>query len=487
MSNVITSLPKRQYAGLWIGLILAAIYAIITPIITDEYWLGLLTFAVIFSVAAAGVGVLYGRLGMVSLNQVALLGFGGWFYLRFAHMSDAIPAPVLLVIAGVCTMILGTLIGLPALRLSGLNLALVTLMFAAFAGVFFDAYGFPRGNEGWRGQPAELSAAGGSENIARPSYLVDSRSMWFFIVVVSVIMFLILWFFLKGRAGRAWAAIRQSEPGAASVGVNITGNKMLALAIVSFTTGVAGGLLAIPNGRLDPLSFVAVNSIVLFAVVLIGGAFSLVGAVIAGLLSQAFPPLLEYIVKTIPPLYNTLGAAFTNLILVLFGAGLIQALATSPKGMAGNFAPIGQVLNLTFTKNRNWFTYKFLLILVIIPPILGLAFGAATGIELTLAMWIAIYCANLVRGTFMDKGTSKPLFWIVFAIAFLIPVAIMFAGGTFTNGPTRLSNGIYVDPGLFNAAWFMFILWLILVIAAKIVRTRRLNAEQAAAREMVNA
>ena len=405
----------------------------------------------------------------MSLNQFALVGVGGWFYLRFAYVSDAIPSPVLLIIAGIGTMIIGTLIGLPALRLSGLSLALVTLMFAAFAEVFFNNFGFPDGNNGWQGNADSISTT----YLTRPSYVESNTSMWFYVVIVAALMFLLLWFFLKGRPGRAWAAIRQSEPGAASMGVNITGNKMLALAVVSFTTGVAGGLLAIPNGRLDPLSFAAVNNIILFAVVLIGGTFSLVGAILAGLLNNAFPTVLETIVREIPPIYNFFGAAFTNLILVIFGAGLIQALWTSPRGIAGNFAMMGQALNTVFTKHRSFLAVRQFFLVLVIPPILLLTLGAVRGLLVTIAIWLAVWAGSIL-GKLMGKGgaLNRVGFWIGFIVILVIGVA-----------------GVLVPAdGQVLGSWILFIIWIVLLLISTYVLPRKLKSVEAdEAKEAVNA
>ena len=118
-------------------------------------------------------------------------------------------------------------------------------------------------------------------------------------------------------------AIGQSVPGAMATGVDVTRYRILALAAVSFTTGVAGGLLATGDGRLDPISFPAQQSIVLFAVVLIGGAYSLLGGIFAGLLYAGLPAVLDW--------FGLPG----NLILVVFGAGLVHSLVTAPQGMAG--------------------------------------------------------------------------------------------------------------------------------------------------------
>lgn len=284
-----------------------------------DFWVKILTLCAVYSVAAAGVQVLYGRLGFVSLNQVALVGVGGWVFLRVGHAVD-LPNPVLLLVAGVVTCVVGTVIGLPCLRLSGLSLALVTLMAAGAFEVVFSAAGFPDGGTGWLGRASgEILPT----TVPRPGFLASDAALFVYTVAVAALMYLVLWLFLRGRAGRAWMAIRHSVPGALATGVDVTGYRLLALAAVSFVTGVAGGLLATGDGRLDPISFPAQQSIVLFAVVLIGGAHSLLGGVFASLLFAGLPALLDQL--GVPG----------NLILLVFGAGLVHALLTAPEGMAG--------------------------------------------------------------------------------------------------------------------------------------------------------
>ena len=168
--------------------------------------------------------------------------------------------------------------------------------------------------------------------LSRPSLGGSDGGYFRYVLVVAALMFAVLAWQLRGRAGRQWAVIRQSEAGALAAGVDTTRSKLRALALVSFTTGVAGGLLAANAGVLDPGNFGAADSIVLFAVVLIGGAFSLLGAAIAGLLSQAFPSLLSQ------------QGVDGNLIFVVFGLGLIHAISTAPRGIAGQIEGLVGVL-----------------------------------------------------------------------------------------------------------------------------------------------
>jgi branched-chain amino acid transport system permease protein len=128
---------------------------------------------------------------------------------------------------------------------------------------------------------------------------------------------------LASKAGRAWASIRESEPAALAAGVNITLYKLWAFALASFMTGVAGGLLASQLGQPTIYGFPIQDSLILLAVVLIGGIFSLWGAVVAGTFMQL-----------VPFIFQAEWSVNTNFLLIIFGAGLLQVLLTAPGGLA---------------------------------------------------------------------------------------------------------------------------------------------------------
>jgi branched-chain amino acid transport system permease protein len=128
------------------------------------------------------------------------------------------------------------------------------------------------------------------------------------------------------KPGRAWASIRESEPAALAAGVNITLYKMWAFALASFMTGVAGCLLAAQIGVPRAITFQTQDSLTLAATALIGGIFSLWGAVIAGVFNQLLPFLFQAQWGVNP-----------NFLLVIFGGGLLQVLLTAPGGLIDQF------------------------------------------------------------------------------------------------------------------------------------------------------
>jgi branched-chain amino acid transport system permease protein len=299
-------------------IVLLLVFVLIAlPDLLSTYWLKVLTSVAIFSVVALGLGLLMGRVGLVSLGQIAILALGAWVAARLFY-ATSLPFPIVLLMSGLITMVLGTVIGLPALRVSGLYLALITLMLAGAITVVLAATDFPNGAGGFLGHTD--STLGGTA-IRRPSIAETDPAFFRYAVVVAALMFLLALWHVRSKAGRAWEAIRQSEPAALAAGVNMTLYKLWAFALASFVTGVAGGLLAADVGSLFNYSFPTRENIVLLAVVLMGGIYSLWGAVVAGLLYKYLPALLD-----------SWGLP-ADLLTILFGVGVLQVLLTAPAGL----------------------------------------------------------------------------------------------------------------------------------------------------------
>jgi branched-chain amino acid transport system permease protein len=312
------ALAKPDRAQAAIALAGLALLLLAAPSLLSTYWLDVVTEAAVYAVVAGALGLLIGRVGLVSLGQVAILALGAWVSAKLLF-ATGLPFPLVLLVAGVVTSILGTLLGLPALRLSGLFLALVTLMLAGAVTVVLTKTQFPNGGPGFL---AHTDATAGSRAIRRPALADTDASYFRYTVVVAALMGLLAVVHLRSKPGRAWAAIRQSETAALAAGVNITFYKLWALALAAFITGVAGGLLAGDVGRLYIVQFPTIANIVLLAAVLMGGVYSLWGAVIAGMFIKLLPALLDN--WGLPP----------DLLTILFGIGILQVIATAPGGLA---------------------------------------------------------------------------------------------------------------------------------------------------------
>jgi len=301
------------------ALLIFALLAI--PSLFSLYYVDAWTQVAIYSIVTLGLGLLVGRVGMVSLGQGAVLALGAWVAARLLF-ATGLPYPIVLLGAGLITMVLGTLVGLPALRLSGLYLALITLMLAGAITVVLTTINFPNGGSGFTGYDG---ATVHIPPIRRPSVATTDPAFFRYSMIVAVLMFALVFFHIRGRPGRAWAAIRQSESAALAAGINTTFYKLWAFALASFVTGVAGGLVAGSFRYLNSLTFTTQDSITLLAVVLMGGAYSMTGAVIAA-----------FLLKFLQALLNDWGVS-PDWLTILFGIGVLQVLTTAPRGIVEQF------------------------------------------------------------------------------------------------------------------------------------------------------
>jgi branched-chain amino acid transport system permease protein len=327
-------------AALALGLLAIAIFVL--PHTAGADWITTFTSVAIYSVVALGFGILYGRVGMISLGQVALLTIGCWIGTRIAY-ATSLPFPVVLLLAGGITCVIGVLVGLPALRLSGLYLALVTLMFAGATTIVLSVTDFPSGNKGFLGKASTGALTTSTPPVRRPSWAVADVAYYRYTVIVCAILFLLALVHVSTKPGRAWATIRESEPAAIAAGVNITLYKLWAFALASFVTGVAGFLLAAQVGVPRAITFQTQDSLTLAATALIGGIFSIWGAILAGIFNQLLPFLFQAQWGLNP-----------NFLLIIFGAGLLQVLLTAPGGLVDQFpkdmASLGRLLFSGFRK-----------------------------------------------------------------------------------------------------------------------------------------
>jgi branched-chain amino acid transport system permease protein len=317
--------------------LLLLIVLVALPQILSIYYVDAMTQVAIYAIVALGLGVLVGRVGLVSLGQAAVLAIGAWVAARLLFASS-MPFELVLLASGLITMALGTLVGLPALRMRGLYLALITLMLAGAITVVLATLNFPNGGHGFSGYNGALVHI---PPIRRPGIATTDPAYFRYSVIVAAVMFGLVLLHLRTRPGRAWAAIRQSEPAALAAGINTTLYKLWAFALASFVTGVAGGLLAGAARYLYSIDFQTQDSITLLAVVLMGGAYNLWGAVVAGVLFQLFPAIL-----------NDIGVS-PDWLTILFGIGVLQVLTTAPTGIADQLPrDLGRLFGFVTGRNR---------------------------------------------------------------------------------------------------------------------------------------
>lgn len=284
-------------------------------------WLSTWTSTLVFAIAASGIGLLYSRLGLASLTQIALIGVGGWTALRLEFAAD-LPFPVVVLLSAMITAVIGAVISIPTLRLSGLYLGLVTLMMAAGFEEIFNTSGFPNGGSGFLG----YQASGELARMNRPAIARTDPAYFRLLLVVAVACFLLVGLHDRNKPGRAWRLIAQNEGAARTIGINVALYKMWAFTLGAFLSGIGGAMFAGQLRQLGPSSFQPVDSLILFALVLVGGAYHWSGWIIGALIYRAFPAFLD-----------DLGLN-GNISTVVAGFALILNIVAAPRGVAGEVA-----------------------------------------------------------------------------------------------------------------------------------------------------
>jgi ABC-type branched-subunit amino acid transport system permease subunit len=233
---------------------------------------------------ALSVVVLTGYVGQVSLAQMSLAGIGGFM---LGHISSGwgIGFPWSLILAGLCAVPVGLIIGLPALRLRGVNLAVVTLGFAAaMDAVIFTNLSFTGGTAGLPIPAPRLPGLnlGITQGKSYPTLIFGVL-----VLLIVILLGLLVARLRRGPAGRMLLAIRSNERAAGSVGINVAQGKLMAFGLAAFIAGIGGALTGYMQGELTSDSFAAFTSISLLAIVFVAGVGRIAGAAAAGIMFSA--------------------------------------------------------------------------------------------------------------------------------------------------------------------------------------------------------
>ncbi|MDH5134945.1 MULTISPECIES: ABC transporter permease subunit [unclassified Microbacterium] len=243
------------------------------------YFVFLAISAVTAAIAILGLGIVTGSAGMIALCQLTFAAVGAWI----VSLLNVMQAPggflVWLALGGVAAGLVGILVGLPALRLRGVNLAVVTLGFAAAADVTLVQIQFPGSADGIA--------------IERPALFGSDREFFFLSIVVLAVCGLAVFFLQRGRWGASWKAVAFSERGTAAAGQSVRTAKLTAFAVSAALGGISGGLLAGQVQLPFASSFTPLQSLALYVLAIMSGAHLIDMAIFGGLLWVLVPELLK--------------------------------------------------------------------------------------------------------------------------------------------------------------------------------------------------
>jgi branched-chain amino acid transport system permease protein len=297
------------------------------------------------AVAAAGLNLLTGYNGQISVGHGALYGVGA--YTVAILVSDA-GWPLLLTVpaAMVICFLVGVVIGLPALRIQGLYLALVTLAVATLFPLMLEQFSSLTGGGGGKtltseqmsrrcqmrgGEPTQACLDTVRQRPVRWSSPFDGlepdQFKYFVFLAIAVVVFVLVANLVGSRMGRALVAIRDNETAAEVSGINVARTKILTFGISAGIAGIGGSIFALNTGQVNPSSFTLTVSIYFLVAVVVGGASTVtgpaIGAVVYGLFVDFLAPELPERLKAATP--------------VILGVLLILQMLLAPSGVVGSY------------------------------------------------------------------------------------------------------------------------------------------------------
>lgn len=311
--------PGRRF---WTALLILVL--VLVPLTAPPHWLSVLNLTAIAVIGAVALNLLTGYAGQISLGHAGFVAVGAFVT---AILIEHFHAPFWLTIlsSALAGAIVGVLVGVPALRLKGLYLAVSTL--AAYF-VIIAAAGYYQSNVRYNA----------GFLLPKPSLgplVLDSEFKWYaFLVVAAGLATLAGLNLARSAIGRAWIAIRDRDVAAAVIGVNVAAYKILAFVISTAMTSVAGCLLAYYNGVVSHETFSILMTIEFLAMIIIGGMGTIGGSVCGAVFVSVVPYAIDRAMEGLAIGAGTGGQEFAVRAGV-FGVLMLAFLLLEPRGLVG--------------------------------------------------------------------------------------------------------------------------------------------------------
>lgn len=321
MSELATGLPgngpadraragdRREQRQRLVALTAAGVALLALPLGLNNYTQFVVDTMLVYCLVALGFNVIMGYLGQLAFASAAFFGVGAYSAgLSMARLG--LPLPAAIVIGALAGALVGGLVGVPALRVRGHYLAIITLAvgellrwcYVHVDGITYGPGGFTL---------PHMSFFGAS---------LTDRSKYYVFLLCATVAIGMTSLLLRSRFGRAFAAVRNNEQAAASLGIDVRRTKVLAFAWSGLIVGLAGALFAVLNGRVSPESFGLSQVLFHFAIIMIGGLGSVLGSIVGAVLLTGAPELLRN---------------FPGSEEIVFSLLLILVLFFLPRGLSG--------------------------------------------------------------------------------------------------------------------------------------------------------
>ena len=336
--------------------VIAAVLLIAMPLVAQQFgqgWVRIMALALLYVLLALGLNIVVGYAGLLDLGFVAFYAVGAYMFAlmasphlfeNFEWIAQALPnglhTPIWIVVplGALLAAIAGVLLGTPVLKLRGDYLAIVTLGFGEIIRVFMNNLEHPVNiTNGPRGldriDSMRLFGLDFGKALQIGDFRIPSVTMYYYLFLVLVVASVIICHRLENsRIGRAWMAIREDEIAAKAMGINTRNMKLLAFAMGATFGGVSGSMFAAFQGFVSPESFSLMESVMIVAMVVLGGMGHIPGVILGAVMLAALPEVLRYVAGDVQ---NLTGGRIDASILrqLLIALAMISVMLLRPRGL----------------------------------------------------------------------------------------------------------------------------------------------------------
>jgi branched-chain amino acid transport system permease protein len=336
---------KKHPAALWIGGAMIALALLALPFalaMVGTTWVRITNLAILFILLSLGLNIVVGFAGLLDLGYIAFYAVGAYVYALLAspHFGLHLPIWLVLPIGAAVAAFFGVLLGSPTLKLRGDYLAIVTLGFGEIIRIFLNNLSKPINiTNGPQGVSRIDPFSIGSFSFSKPDtflgLLFSGPIKYYYLLLAVLLVVIVINVRLQdSRIGRAWEAIREDEVAARAMGINTTRMKLLAFAMGASFGGVAGGMFSAIQGFISPESFVLVESVMVLAMVVLGGMGNIWGVILGAVLLSFVPEILRF---TVEPFQQTVfGRQVVEpevIRMLIFGLALVLIMILRPGGL----------------------------------------------------------------------------------------------------------------------------------------------------------
>jgi branched-chain amino acid transport system permease protein len=336
---------RRHPAAARAGVFLIAAALVLVPFALTSLgtaWVRITNLAILYVFLALGLNIVVGFAGLLDLGYIAFYAVGAYVYALLAspHFDLHLPFWIILPLGALLACFFGVLLGTPTLKLRGDYLAIVTLGFGEIIRIFLNNLSQPVNiTNGPQGitliDPFRIDGLSFAQTQSIGAITFTGPIKYYYFLLVVLILVIVLNMRLQNsRIGRAWEAIREDEVAARAMGINTRNIKLLAFAMGASFGGVAGGMFSAIQGFISPESFVLVESVMVLAMVVLGGMGNIWGVILGAVLLSFVPEVLRY---TVTPVQEALfGRTLLDpevIRMLLFGLALVLMMLFRPAGI----------------------------------------------------------------------------------------------------------------------------------------------------------